>query len=165
VNGKEYGHTDALFDKPAKGKGTSYLNKKGAWSKTHALFPFDQAIRLMNELGIKTIVLVEGPRDALRLIRAGIPAIAIFGTKSWSLMKVRLLQLAGVERIVLCMDGDPSGQDATDHILPTIEDGFEVKVIKLWVVAKKLKRDKIDPGNMPTGVLRRLEKMVLRDQR
>ncbi len=161
VNGKERGHSDArLFydaDKP------SYLNKKGAWSRAYGLFPFDNAVRLMTRRGLRTMVLVEGQRDALRLLRAGVPAVAILGVSSWSLAKIRLLELAGVDRIVLMMDGDRAGKAASQTIEPQLKEGFNLHVIRLWVLAKKLKIKKLDPGNMPNGILRQLKKLVYTD--
>lgn len=160
VNGIERGHSDALLEKPEKG--SSYLNMKGDWTHSYGLFPFDYAVRLMRRKNIHTMVLVEGQRDALRLLRTGIPAVAIMGTKSWSVMKIRLLELAGVNRIILCMDGDGPGEEASELLEPTLTEGFDLHVVKLWVVAKKLNRKKIDPGNMPVRELRQLKNLALK---
>lgn len=162
VNGVERGYADAQLFKPDEGP--SYLNKKGAWSKKFALFPFDYTMRLMQETKLRTLVLVEGQRDALRLLRYGIPALAITGTNSWSRFKIRLLELAGVKRVILCMDGDVAGELATESMIPTLENGFRLHVIRLWVIAKKMDKKKIDPGDMPTGLVRRLKKLVYKDQ-
>ena len=165
VNGVQRGYIRAR-PKTVEGK-TSYLNKKGSWSKNYGLFPFDYALALMKRKGLKTIVLVEGPRDALRLLRAGIPALCVLGTMSWSKSKVRLLEYAGVERIILCFDGDLPhkvtkripGKEATNLILPTIEGAFDTHVIKLWVLAAKQDR-KIDPGNMPRHIIDSIKELL-----
>ena len=93
-----------------------------------------------------------------------IPALAITGTNSWSRFKIRLLELAGVKRVILCMDGDVAGELATESMIPTLENGFRLHVIRLWVIAKKMDKKKIDPGDMPTGLVRRLKKLVYKDQ-
>src|SRR5690606_7832235 len=63
---------------------TSYINAPGKWSLTYGLFPYDYAVDVMAQLDLSTMALVEGPRDALRLLSEGIPACAMLGTQSWS---------------------------------------------------------------------------------
>ena len=174
VNGQERGYIRAQVVKPADKKIPSYLNKPGAWSLTYGLFPFDTAIKLMNKKNLRTIVLVEGPRDALRLIRFGIPAVSILGTHSWSNTKSTTIANAGVERIIPMFDGDTAGKIAynlivkgksvTGHkpgFLP-IEESFEIKPVKLWniPVESGFGEDKYDPGNMPKTMLKRVKNLV-----
>src|SRR6185503_2323141 len=132
INGELRGYIKARFRKDPNFP--SYINAKGKWSRTHGLFPFDPAIELMRKLGSKTIVLVEGQRDALRLIAAGIPAMCILGTQSWSDTKAKLLELAGVRRLILLMDGDCAGKEATKLLKPKVSDMFKVVAIKLWAL-------------------------------
>jgi len=146
----------------------SYLNKKGPWSKQYGLFPFDYAIKRMNRLGSTTMVLVEGPRDALRLLRFGLPAMSILGVQTWTSNKSRLLELHGVQKVLLLMDGDPAGKSASDLILPDVRQLMHAVDLELWrwegspyLAWKKLpeaKRKKHkgrlwDPGNCPESVL------------
>lgn len=149
----------------------SYINKPGRWSAEYGLFPF-QYVKPVNN----TIVLVEGPRDALRLLVHGIPALAILGTQSWSQTKTRVLALTGATRIVLCMDGDPAGIKAVETLRPKLRDFFEVKVFKLWgddspyaQVAHKTSPSKAarrlgislwDPMSMPIKKVRELSRTV-----
>ena len=105
----------------------SYLNSKGAWSEDGGLFPYDYATRE----NPRTIVLVEGPRDALSLLANGIPAIAILGTHSWSQKKNQLLELSGADNIVLCMDGDRAGIEATKMLAPKLRTMFSTHVFDL----------------------------------
>lgn len=149
------------------------------WSKTHGLWPYDHAIEMMRELKSNTIVIVEGQRDALRLLVLGIPAMCIFGTQSWSSNKCKLLELAGVERVVMLMDGDPAGIDATEKIAPSLRSMFNTKVIKLWKIkgspylkvadagdpAAEIKRRKLsmwDPGNCPEWILTKIKRKFFR---
>lgn len=168
IKGKLEGFINAQLRKPTNSKKIpSYLNAPGPWSLSKGLFPFDSAIKLMRDRELKTIVLVEGPRDALRLIKMGIPALSILGTHSWSTSKIRLLEFAGVERVVLLMDGDKAGANATKLIKTGIDaygnrmdfkplkEVFEVKTVKLWTmeIEDGFKEDKYDPGNCPRWIL------------
>lgn len=110
----------------------SYINAKGPWSLTHGLFPFDFAISMAKRLKIRCVVLVEGPRDALRLLQFGIPAVCILGTQSWSPNKNRLLELAGINKIILMMDGDDAGIAATTMVGDALTTMFDIVVVKLW---------------------------------
>lgn len=173
INGELRGYIKARFRKHPTHP--SYINAKGPWSRTHGLFPFDPAIELMRALGSRTIVLVEGQRDALRLIAAGIPAMCILGTQSWSPTKAKLLELAGVRRLVLMMDGDCAGIDATKMLKTAARDMFKIKVLKLWAMegspyiqfkdedyptkaAKKADVTLWDPGNAPEWIIKRLKR-------
>lgn len=154
----------------------SYINAKGPWSKTHGLFPFDYSIKMMRDLGSRTIVLVEGQRDALRLISMGIPAMCILGTQSWSDTKAKILELAGVTRLILLFDGDCAGKEATKLLKPRVAPMFKVKVIKLWALtgspyrqfrneeyptkaAKKADVTLWDPGCMPEWIIKKIKRL------
>lgn len=144
------------------------------WSKSRGLWPFDLSLQMMKDMGLNTLVLVEGQRDALRLIMSGIPAVCIFGTQSWSDKKSRLLEISGVERIILMMDGDDAGIDATDKLKPQLKNFFDVVAIRLWAVkgspyqlyahypepSKRAKEDGVDlfdPGNCPAWIIDRIK--------
>lgn len=162
------GYIKARFEKPepfinSEGKKISppsYLNAAGRWSLISGLFPFDSAIELMNEKDLSTMVLVEGPRDALRLLAFGIPAVCILGTHSWTKHKVRMLEKAGVENVILMFDGDEAGRKATLLIYPQIKQFFHTKVVRLWTYEDNPffsdpdTKDSWDPGNVPKWILR-----------
>lgn len=151
----------------------SYINAKGSWSKTHGLFPLDYAVKVAKRLKIRTIVLVEGPRDALRLLQAGIPAVCILGTQSWSANKNKLLELAGITKLILMMDGDCAGIKATELIKASASTMFDIVVLKLWEMngspylafkdesepSKAAKASGVnlwDPGNCPDWILTKI---------
>lgn len=153
----------------------SYINSPGAWVMEEGLFPFDYSINLMNEIGINAIVLVEGQRDALRLIENGIPAMAVLGTNNWSHRKANLLEISGVETVFLMMDGDPAGVKATDKAIEYL-DNVRVIPIRLWKLSGRLytdylkldeeqqkeKKNKLwDPGNCPQGIIDKLKAKVM----
>lgn len=175
VNGKLKGYIKAVPRKYtlADGtKGSSYFNAPGPWSHTHGLFPYDPALALMRERGLTTMVLVEGPRDALRLLSLGVPAMCILGTQSWSAKKLQLLELGGVEKVVLMMDGDEPGQKATRLIATGTRDSTTGDPV---VIAPPLSAvfsvvkfslssypggENLDPGNAPESVFDDLRPLI-----
>lgn len=176
VNRRLKGYIKAQLVKPKSKKVPSYMNASGSWSLTHGLFPFDPAIKLMKSLGLKTVILVEGPRDALRLIRAGIPAMSMLGTHSWSNQKTRLLEFAGVERLVLFLDGDAAGKNATRFLrtgyrvatdtikaINPLGDTFDLKIVRLWNarIPDDHPEPKLDPGNVPERFLNKLKRLLV----
>lgn len=172
VNDKLRGYVKARFRKHEEYP--SYINSNGPWSKTHGLFPFDFAIKLARKIGSETVVLVEGPRDALRLLQAGIPAMCILGTQSWAANKSKILELAGIETVILLMDGDCAGIDASEKLIAKLESMFTVIELKLWSMkgspykdfahkkdpskaAKKAGVSLWDPGNCPDWILSKIK--------
>jgi 5S rRNA maturation endonuclease (ribonuclease M5) len=132
VFGELRGFVKAEMEKPTDDR-PSYVNSKGGWSNQYGLLFFDYAIRMMKKKGLKTIVLCEGPRDVIRLLRAGIPAMAVLGAINWSEDKRFLLEKAGsVENLILMMDGDDAGIKATKRIFKDVKTHFNTKYVKLW---------------------------------
>lgn len=174
IKGKLKGYIKAQLTKPRSKKIPSYINSKGSWSLSAGLFGYDYARKLMKENGWKTLVLVEGPRDALRLLRFGIPAVCIMGTHSWSQKKLRFLEFSGAQRIVLMFDGDDAGKRATrlvktghnhdgDKVSEPLNSIFQVKVVRLWLaeIPEGFPDSKYDPGNCPTDILNQVKKLVI----
>jgi len=146
--------------KKQKGE-VSYLNMVGEWAKTQGLFPFDYAIKLAKRKGSKYLVLVEGPRDALRLLMYGIPAIAILGIEQWSAEKRDILLATGFD-ILICMDGDGPGVKATNIISKDLKKYMSAKVFRLKDYAIKLHKKKLDPGNMPMSLIKKVKQFCYR---
>jgi 5S rRNA maturation endonuclease (ribonuclease M5) len=171
VRGHERGYIKARLKKHADFP--SYINSSGVWSKTHGLFPYDTTVKLMRSLKSKTVVLVEGPRDALRLLSMGIPAMCILGTQSWTAQKTKVLELSGCTVVVLLMDGDCAGREATKKLKKELSSMFDLKVLKLWSIkgspyiqfkdeeypskaAKAAGVSLWDPGNMPDWIANKI---------
>ena len=148
---------------------TSYINSKSNWTSEYGLFPFDYSVNMSSG----TIVLVEGQRDALRLISYGIPALAILGTQSWTDRKARLLEMFGVKKIVLLLDGDPAGIAGTKLALKYLKPYYDVCVIALWRIPgnpyeawkdlpkseRKANKSMLwDPGNMPEKIIHQIKR-------
>nr|DAF93941.1 MAG TPA: DNA primase (bacterial type) [Myoviridae sp. ctu2j3]DAF93964.1 MAG TPA: DNA primase (bacterial type) [Myoviridae sp. ctu2j3] len=179
VRGEQKGYFRARLRKDDSDRNLpSYLlapSRKGAnWSRQDGLWPYDYVMNMMKEMGTRTVVIVEGQRDALRLILAGIPALCIFGTQSFSREKARHLSLGGVKRAILMMDGDCAGIKATEVIRPVLQQEVDVRVLTLWKVkgspwlqfadheepSKAAKRAGVtlfDPGNCPEWILERVK--------
>lgn len=150
----------------------SYINSKGSWSQDAGLFLYDYAVREQPSY----VVLVEGPRDGLRLNYLGIPTMSILGTQSWSAKKSRLLELSGVTTVVLCMDGDDAGIAADTKITEHLTSFVKVRTFSLHgkdspyyafrnedepSKAAKAKGVTLwDPGNMPLRKVRELKAFV-----
>lgn len=170
VRGEERGYIRARMRK--KKDKPSYLNKAGKWSDRYGLFPYDYAVKDSP----KSLVLVEGPRDALRLLSFGIPAIAILGTQSWTKRKAQLLEMTGAKSVVLCFDGDDAGLAAEKLVLPSLSLLMNVVVFSLrerdspyWQFrhedepSKEAKRNKVelwDPGSMPIRKIKQLKRLL-----
>ena len=170
ILGEERGYIKARLrkveDKP------SYINKKGSWSSDYGLFPYDYAVRTKPAV----IVLVEGPRDSLRLNSLGIPTMAILGTQSWSDRKSRLVALSGAKHVILMMDGDDAGIAAEKKIQPLLEKVIDVTTFSLYgddspyhqfaeydhptKMAKKKGVTLWDPGNCPLPKLKELKRLI-----
>jgi 5S rRNA maturation endonuclease (ribonuclease M5) len=166
INGSLKGYVKALPEKPTEKGKTSYLNARGSWSSTCGLLGYDSAMQLCQEQNVSTVVLVEGPRDALRLLQHDIPAMAILGTQTWSSAKVSMLALSGVQNVIICTDGDNAGTAASKMLyygVRTEKDGrvsecatplkdvFNTSVFSLKPYKKNPEDDKekIDPCAAP----------------
>jgi DNA primase len=119
--------------------GTTYpwLNSPGPWARK-ALFP---SVALPK--GVKTVAIVEGPYDALRLTHCGIPALSIMGTQNWDHGKMSILVGLGVKNVVICMDGDAAGRGAETKIYEATKNKFSRKRFRL-----PFEKPSVDPGNM-----------------
>jgi hypothetical protein len=153
VKGKEVGYILANLKKSATKGVPSYINKSGVWSRTKGLFLFDQAVEAHGTI----LILVEGPRDAIRLAMMGLPAVAILGTKSWSDSKRRLIELSGITDVILAFDGDEAGEHATKLVSDSLEGYLNVHDLGLYEY-----EGEYDPGNMPEPLVKKLKKLFKR---
>ncbi len=148
VNGELVGGIKAK-NRPQKKDPRKYLNASGEWSRTVGLFP------LHARKTWPTVVLVEGPRDALTLHQFGIPALSILGTLSWSDAKRDLLLASGVQRVLLAFDGDKAGRQGAEVIMDSLRGLVPRARIKL--------PEDEDPGSLPKSFWERKTPSLLRD--
>lgn len=108
------------------------------------------------------LVLVEGIADAFRLIKHKIAAASILGTVLLPLMQEQLT-LLGVEKVIVCLDGDSAGRRATKGY--KLESGKRIKGV-LEVAREngvksidfRLPKEN-DPDDAPIDVIRSLWKL------
>lgn len=175
INGELRGYTSARMQKE-EGK-PSYIHASGPWSKLDGLFPYDFAIAMMKRLGTDRMLVVEGQRDALRLLMNRIPAMCMFGTNSWTDNKSILLNAGGVSNLIPMMDGDDAGIGATDVVVASAAKYMDVSPIRLWrtpgnpypeyaaavkagnmELAAQLKKTLWDPGCCPQGIIEKVKR-------
>jgi len=159
------GAVKATWTKPTSKKVLSYTNLKGEWIKEKGLFPYDLVERMIRRRGLKYVVLVEGQRDALRLIRKGIPALAILGTGNWSVNKRNLVLSLPVDKVVVMMDADKAGISASNKIMKDLKGRITRQLVKLLEIQRQMEKKKggpldenLDPGNCPSHILKELAK-------
>jgi hypothetical protein len=148
---------------PVEGK-QNYLTTEGEWIKAKGLFPFDFVRAMLKHMKVRYVVYVEGPRDALRLIMNGIPALAVLGSQNVTSAKLNLLMRLGIEFLIGLPDNDKAGR----NMLKTMEElhGREVRGFDYVPVKLPRPRDekgeliKIDPGNMDNDLLEALFEVI-----
>ncbi|MFA5750405.1 MAG: toprim domain-containing protein [Candidatus Shapirobacteria bacterium] len=113
-----------------------YRNHAQPFAK-QAMFPMDYVATTYEKT--KTVVLVEGPHDALAGATVGVPTLAILGTNNWSDWKKSFLCMH-YKTVVLLMDGDRAGRAAQVHIYDDLKDVMNVVPINL--------HDGDDPGSL-----------------
>lgn len=130
----------------------SYIYSSGGWI-TSTWFPYDYTHNHMVKNKLDTLFLVEGPRDALKLLSYGIPALAnLGGITVYSQAKVELLEDFPAKQIVLAFDNDKIGRKLYKKYkksLPMIKTG-------------RLNMDtddgsKLDPASLPRQRLKLLQ--------
>jgi hypothetical protein len=120
------------------------------------LFPLDTVEQILPKTlaRTKTVVLVEGPVDALRLMYYKIPALAILGTKNWKPeIKLNLIGTLGVTRCIVAMDNDRGGNEVQDTIFQDVGQRFRAEQFR--------PPEGKDPGGMPLKEVHRLRRQVL----
>jgi 5S rRNA maturation endonuclease (ribonuclease M5) len=102
---------------------------------------------MLKKMKRRYIVLVEGPRDAIRLIGFGIPALAILGSNNWSEQKRDLLMTLDLDMVLFAFDNDKGGKLAYKNCAPSLK-GF-VHRIKIKITGEDKHGVGYDPGNCP----------------
>lgn len=107
---------------PHKNTIPKYRNNDSQRTK-QLLFPYDYVRTRFARR--RTVAVVEGQVDALTLIQADIPALAIFGTNNWSKYKEGLLAGAGFTNVIVAMDGDKPGRKLQVELVPQLRHNFD----------------------------------------
>jgi 5S rRNA maturation endonuclease (ribonuclease M5) len=153
IGKKHYGGIRAYMKKPAGG--LSYVNTKGDWVKSYGLFPYNLVAGMIKRYELHYLVFTEGPRDALRLISAGIPTMSILGGHNFNEEKLRLVIRLGVEKIFILSDNDKAGKGMRKLIKNICkESGIEVAALRLpEEYDSKNNLIKMDPDSAPVEIL------------
>ena len=165
VNKKTKGAVRAFMFKK-KGR-TSYLTTEGSWIKTYGLFPFDYTKKGIKKYGYNYIILVEGPRDALRLLMMGLPAMAILGAGSLSEKKFLMAKaLIGDDGMFYVMsDNDRAGKQMYKDIKKMCKSICPVERILMpnKKDPKTGKKVKYDPDNCPASYMKRIREYLMKE--
>lgn len=81
-----------------------YIHSKGEWAKKKGIYNYDLARK-----NKEYVILVEGIRDCLTLMKHGYNAVAILGTQSMSTTKADYIA-SSWEHIIIFADGDKAGK-------------------------------------------------------
>lgn len=143
---------------PSKEKGTNYFNSKYGseehWAKKYGLIGYDaiKKMKAFKKYGI--IFIVEGPRDAMRLIQLGIPTVSILGAGSWTASKRNLLLQLEPNLVCSLMDNDKTGRRSGKSIEKTF---YRRGRFHRFVLPKdKDVGYKVDPMTLPEEDLQRI---------
>lgn len=159
INDKYRGGVRAYFEKQENG--LSYLTTNGDWVRSYGLLGYDYMVK-RDLWGCKSIVLVEGPRDWLRLIKNKIPACGILGSNMFSAKKLALLQGLGIRKIFAMPDNDTAGKKMHALVKAHCADaGIAYDYLKLpRKKDKEGKLIKLDPDNCSQTIIDQVKKMV-----
>lgn len=116
------------------------------------LWPFP----VNNRTKEKTVILVEGPYDAIRLLNLGLPALALLGTR-WSTSRDVLIDILGVNRVILALDGDSAGREGANKIGYQLTKTLGKKNVFIWSW-----NNGTDPGSAKTKEIKELFKETRR---
>jgi DNA primase len=166
VNNKFVGGVTALMEKPRKGP--SYINSSGNWVNKYGLFGFALAKKMMKKRGHRALVVVEGPRDVIRLLINNIPGLAVLGVENFSSKKLlRIISITPkLETIYVMGDNDKAGNILYNKIKEMGEGLINVKQLRLpREQDKEGKLIKMDPDDAPQSLIDQVKELVFESAR
>lgn len=158
INGEAKGLVRARWFASKEKGGLNYFNSKFGieekWVQKYGLLGYDRIakMRAFKKYGI--LFIVEGPRDAMRLLSLGIPAVSTLGAGSWSGMKQNLIMQLEPNLICSLMDNDKAGRKAGKMLTRAFQRKGRFHCFNLPHV-KKIGR-KLDPMSLPEADLQKL---------
>lgn len=158
--GKRYYGGVRAYLRKRKGK-LSFVNMTGNWAQDYGLFPYNYVLEMIQKYKLEYVILVEGPRDALRLLMMGVPALSVLGSKQFTREKIRLLVKLGVSHIFTMPDNDTGGTTFKNLVKEQLEAYNERSPKEIAYnnfrfpkpKDKKGKIIKIDPDNADVDLL------------
>lgn len=88
----------------------------GKYLYTKGLSRSSSLLNIHNAVGAKEVVLVEGMLDSLHAQSKGLTNILALGGTAFNSKQLQLLQDSGVKSVVLCLDNDKAGKEASERI-------------------------------------------------
>lgn len=163
VKGKLQGGVRAYLEKQTNG--LSYLTTRGQWVKSYGLLGHEYVKRVVRKRGYTAVVVVEGPRDLLRLLHNRIPAVAILGVENFSRKKMmRILAMSSkIDTLYVMPDNDKAGTRMYRLIKAIAEEDNLVKVKRLKLPQDKDKKGrlvKMDPDDAPQEIIDNVKNMI-----
>lgn len=152
-HGKRIGHVTAFIEKPQNGL-PSYLESKDkvnghSWSDSNTLF-FDYCHERLKSGKNRTVFIVEGPRDALRLLSFGLCAVPLLGVSKLEDKKIRTFLNLNAASYVVMTDGDSAGERAGDILIK--------KLTRQYVSTDRVKLPEgTDPMDLPCRIIKKLK--------
>lgn len=140
--GSVVAHVAALLSTRYPGA-KKYLNSSGPWPRRYIAMHI-AALELAQILGVSTLVLVEGPADAMRLLALGIPAVPMLGVGNWTDAKAGLIASCWA-RVLVCLDADEAGRAGQARVLASLQACMAAEGVEL--------PDGQDPASMPQADL------------
>jgi len=135
----------------------NYFNTDGGWT-SKVLYPYDY---VRDNFSNSTVVIVEGPRDALNLLQHDIPALALLGAGTWNKIKELLVLSLDPTRVITALDPDQAGNLGTVKINKTLKDVLDVKRFKMCPEDKEAGIEKEDPGNLTLDRINQLKRHLI----
>ena len=146
---------------PARNK-PSYRMHDPNRIKNKPWYGYDMAASMLEQGSPRAVFLVEGARDALRLVDEGLPALALLGTRQWNRRKRDMLSALCSEhsaRPVAMMDSDEAGAKAQKEIRRDLSGRIDgVLEVRLDVLARKEGMRSMDPADMPKRIVKAVKK-------
>lgn len=161
IQGKVRGAVKAIRERKSK-KQLAYLTMKGEWVRDYGLFPYMYVQKMLRQSDYDFVCIVEGPRDALRLVSMGIPALAMLGATSMSDIKAMLIANLNIEVAYIISDNDSGGDVMWRTAKKFLRKTDQVKVTRIKLPKtydSKGELIKIDPGNMSQDIADKIIKI------
>ena len=154
VDGQVRGLIRARFNKKKGTLGYITSDKPAKWIREYGLLGYDYVKTMPLWKKYRIVFLVEGPRDAMRLLNEGIPALAILGSQSWTKEKLRLVQRLKPRLVASLFDNDDAGRKAGRNVKNSIGNLLLHKRFK--IPHKDDIGEELDPFNLPLPILKKV---------
>lgn len=107
-----------------------WLNYPPGLYTGNILYNYDNAIKYMEESGIREIIVVEGIFDVMKFYEANIKnVVCSFGSHLTKEQEKLIMKVA--ESLILCYDNDEAGKNATKRVISSMKYKTNLSIIEL----------------------------------